>query len=59
MGGIDAMVFTGGIGENAKPVRNRIIHHLSWINAFSVHIMLANEELVIAGHVCRIISLSK
>jgi acetate kinase len=59
MGGIDAMVFTGGIGENAKPVRNRIIHHLSWINAFSVHIMLANEELVIASHVSRINCLSK
>lgn len=43
MGGIDAMVFTGGIGENAEAVRSRIIHHLGWINAFPVHIVLANE----------------
>jgi acetate kinase len=50
MGGIDAMVFTGGIGENAGPVRSRIAQHLAWIKAFSVHIMLANEELVIARH---------
>jgi acetate kinase len=56
MGGIDAMVFTGGIGENAGPVRNRIIHHLGWIKAFSVHIMLANEELVIARHVAGLIT---
>ncbi|HTN95850.1 MAG TPA: acetate kinase [Nordella sp.] len=50
MGGIDALVFTGGIGENAKPVRDRVIHHLSWINAFPMHIVLANEELVIVRH---------
>jgi acetate kinase len=56
MGGIDAMVFTGGIGENAGPVRNRIIHHLGWIKAFSVHIMLANEELVIARHATGLIA---
>lgn len=51
MGGIDAMVFTGGIGENAEAVRHRIIHHLGWINTFPVHIVLANEEIVIAKHV--------
>jgi acetate kinase len=50
MGGIDAMVFTGGIGENAPAIRDGIIHHLGWINAFPAHIMLANEELVIARH---------
>jgi acetate kinase len=44
------MVFTGGIGENAKTIRDTIIHHLSWINAFPVHIVLANEEFVIARH---------
>lgn len=50
MGGLDAMVFTGGVGENASPVRDAIINHLSWIKAFSMHIVLANEELVIAQH---------
>lgn len=51
MGGIDAMAFTGGIGENAEGVRRRIVHYLAWINAFPVHIVLANEEIVIARHV--------
>lgn len=50
MGGIDAMVFTGGVGENAKTVRDGVINHLSWIKAFPMHIVLANEELVIAQH---------
>ena len=58
MGGIDAMVFTGGIGENAEPVRRRIIHHLAWINAFPVHIVLANEEMVIARHTTGLITQS-
>jgi acetate kinase len=50
MAGIDAIVFTGGIGENAVAIRDRINQHLSWIGAFSVHIVVANEELVIARH---------
>lgn len=31
MGGLDAIVFTGGIGENAHSVRSKIIHSLSWM----------------------------
>lgn len=31
MGGLDAMVFTGGIGENATVVRTRIVHYLNWL----------------------------
>lgn len=30
MGGLDALVFTGGIGENAAPVRARILAGLTW-----------------------------
>ncbi len=56
MGGIDALVFTGGIGENANAVRDRIVHHLGWINGFRVHIVLANEELVIARYTSRLLT---
>ena len=56
MGGIDAIVFTGGIGENAEPVRQRIVDQLAWMNAFEVHIVQANEEFVIARHSLRLIS---
>lgn len=31
MGGLDAVVFTGGIGANAAPVRAGIIAHLGWL----------------------------
>ena len=56
MGGLDAIVFTGGIGENAEPVRQRIVEQLAGMNAFDVHIVQANEEYVIARHALRLIS---
>ena len=31
LGGLDALVFTGGIGENAAPIRERILQELGWI----------------------------
>lgn len=31
LGGLDAIVFTGGIGENAAPVRAAICHGLGWL----------------------------
>ena len=30
LGGIDALVFTAGIGENAAPVRQRVVERLDW-----------------------------
>ena len=30
LGGIDALVFTAGIGENAAPVRQRVVKRLGW-----------------------------
>lgn len=31
LGGLDALVFTGGVGENAAAIRERIIGHLGWL----------------------------
>jgi acetate kinase len=31
MGGIDAIAFSGGVGENAPEIRSRIIQHLNWL----------------------------
>jgi acetate kinase len=31
MGGIDGFVFTGGIGENAVPIRSRVCQGLAWL----------------------------
>jgi acetate kinase len=49
--GVDAVVFTGGVGENAAPVRDKIMRHLRWLNVSEVHVVPANEERAIARHV--------
>lgn len=48
MGGLDAIAFTGGIGENAAPVRDRIVAHLACFGAVPVHVVPADEERQIA-----------
>jgi acetate kinase len=50
LGGMDALVFTGGIGENAAYVRERIADLLRWIDEFSVYVIPTDEEKVIAEH---------
>ncbi|MCC5975368.1 MAG: acetate kinase [Rubellimicrobium sp.] len=48
MGGLDAIAFTGGIGENAAPVRDRITAGLRWAGDVPVHVIPAAEERQIA-----------
>lgn len=31
LGGLDAIVFTGGVGENAAEIRRRVCHKLNWL----------------------------
>jgi acetate kinase len=33
LGGVDAIVFTGGIGENAAPIRARVLDGARWLGA--------------------------
>ncbi|MDB2415215.1 acetate kinase [Rickettsiales bacterium] len=47
LGGLDALIFTGGIGENAAPVRDNITALLRWAGDFSVYTIPTNEALVI------------
>jgi len=57
LGGLDAIVFTGGVGENAGPVRVRILSHLKWLGVpdGQVHVVAANEELTIARNVMTLV----
>jgi acetate kinase len=48
MGGLDAVAFTGGIGENAAPIRDRIMSHLACFGDLPVHVITADEEKQIA-----------
>ena len=45
LGGIDGMVFTGGVGEHSSEVRHRVIAQLSWLG-FQIH-KSCNDEHVI------------
>jgi acetate kinase len=48
-GGLDALAFTGGIGEHATEVRERIVERVRFLGDFRVEVVPAREELVIAA----------
>ena len=50
IGGLDALVFTGGIGENVEPVRSQIKEMLRFLNPYIELVIPANEERIIAEH---------
>ena len=47
LGGLDALVFTGGIGEHAAPVRARVVEQMGWLR-------LALDPAANARHAMRI-----
>jgi acetate kinase len=55
-GGIDVLAFTGGIGENAADVRERIVDRVRFLGDFPVEVVPAREELVIAAETRRLLS---
>jgi acetate kinase len=48
LGGVDALVFTGGIGENAAPIRDAIAARLAFLGPFRTLVIPANEERMMA-----------
>jgi acetate kinase len=58
LGGLDALVFTGGIGEHAAEIRHRICDGLAHLGKFAVHVIAADEERVIARHVRRLLGVA-
>ena len=46
--GLDALVFTGGIGEGSQLIRDRVCERLTFLGAFRVEVVAAREELVAA-----------
>ena len=48
IGGVDGVVFTGGIGENAAPVRDAVMKHLGFLDVPCVLVIPADEERVMA-----------
>jgi acetate kinase len=48
--GLDALAFTGGIGEHAPTVRELIVQKLQILQPFDTFVIPTNEELVMARH---------
>ena len=48
LGGVDLLVFTGGIGEHAETLRSEICATLSWMEPFEIRVLPAQEDLQIA-----------
>jgi len=48
--GLDALIFTGGVGENAAPIRDRVTEKLNWLGAIDIRVIPTDEELTIARH---------
>lgn len=57
-GGIDVLAFTGGVGENATAVRERIVERVRFLGDFGVEVVPAREELVIAEETRRLLGAS-
>jgi acetate kinase len=51
LGGIDVLVFTGGVGENAAAIRERALQGLEFLGRFDVRVIEAREDLEIAAGV--------
>lgn len=64
LGGLDALVFTAGIGENQPAVRDAVCRHLAWLGVapepaaskVAVLVIHTDEEQVIADETCAVIS---
>jgi acetate kinase len=54
-GGMDVLAFTGGIGEHASTVRERIVERVRFLGGFGVKIVPSREELVIAAETRRLL----
>jgi acetate kinase len=48
LGGLDALAFTAGVGENSELVRAKICARLSHLGSFGVHVVPAREDVVVA-----------
>lgn len=48
LGGLDALVFTGGIGEHSEVIRTRIVEASRWLGRFAACAIATDEERIIA-----------
>jgi acetate kinase len=56
LGGVDALIFTGGVGENAAPIRDKVCALSQWLGPIEVRVVPTDEELTIARHARRLLN---
>jgi acetate kinase len=56
LGGLDALAFTGGVGEGSAVVRDAVSEQLAFLGEFDVHVVAAREEVVLAREVRRLLA---
>jgi acetate kinase len=54
LGGLDLLVFTGGIGENDGVTRDAILAGLQWLGDFNSRVIPTEEDAQIARHTARL-----
>jgi acetate kinase len=55
LGGLDALVFTAGVGENRADVRDAVSGRLAFLGEFDVRVVPAREEIVAARAARRVL----
>jgi acetate kinase len=50
MGGLDALVFAGGIGEHSDRVRSNVVRGLEFMGNFRTEVIASQEDVQIARH---------
>lgn len=53
LGGIDALIFCGGIGENSRLIRARICERLGWMGIEIDHAKNAGNAQIISSDLAR------
>jgi acetate kinase len=53
LGGIETLVFAGGIGENAPPIRDRICARIGFLGIKRVRVIRSDEQVMIARETLR------
>lgn len=56
LGGVDAVAFSGGVGENRADVREAVAARLAFLGDFGVEVVPAREDLVVAAAVRRLLA---
>jgi acetate kinase len=56
LGGLDALAFSGGVGENRADVREAVAERVMLLGEFEVEVVPAREELVIAAETSRLLA---